>query len=401
MAHIATPEFLSRLKRLYPPQSFYVRSPWYAVAAITFTASNCPEEVPRVLEYVLRDLDAIGASHEDQLTAARKIRDAVFKSGNICGFPKVINALILLHKATPVALQDKEILRNPDPTIEELTHAGKTYFDQTYGETAKATQDLLSAIYPDLGTSPTLHSVPHTEIVVRAGFWVTNFAYGYSYAFMGVTSPMETSFAMISALIAIDTPKQIEWHLEGTMSLQVNLSSKEINDAYQNVVAGKGIDWAVFTYDKGTNDLKVQSTGDGYNTPLPKWSTPMSVLLMSSLLSAELRCLFDVRRASYQNLYKSTGVVMVYPKSRRGSSTRTRVPSPSSSVARTSSSTRATESDVTSSLIMQRVEAASGARYSAHNEKARKFEPIAPVGTNYTPIGKPDIAAMRRVPPPP
>jgi hypothetical protein len=47
------------------------------------------------------------------------------------------------------------------------------------------------------------------------------------------------------------------------MSLQVNLSSKEINDAYQNVVAGKGIDWAVFTYDKGTNDLKVQSTGDG------------------------------------------------------------------------------------------------------------------------------------------
>lgn len=47
------------------------------------------------------------------------------------------------------------------------------------------------------------------------------------------------------------------------MSLQVNLSSKEINDAYQSVVAGKGIDWVVFTYDKGTNDLKVQSTGDG------------------------------------------------------------------------------------------------------------------------------------------
>jgi hypothetical protein len=47
------------------------------------------------------------------------------------------------------------------------------------------------------------------------------------------------------------------------MSLQVNLASKEISDAYQNVVAGKGIDWAVFTYDKGSNDLKVQSTGNG------------------------------------------------------------------------------------------------------------------------------------------
>lgn len=47
------------------------------------------------------------------------------------------------------------------------------------------------------------------------------------------------------------------------MSLQVNLSSKDISDAYQNVVAGKGIDWAIFTYDKGGNDLKVQSTGNG------------------------------------------------------------------------------------------------------------------------------------------
>jgi hypothetical protein len=49
---------------------------------------------------------------------------------------------------------------------------------------------------------------------------------------------------------------------------------------------------------------------------------------------------------------------------------------------------------------MSRVESASGARYSAHNEQARKFEPIAPVGTNYTPVGKVDIAAMRSAAPP-
>ena len=47
---------------------------------------------------------------------------------------------------------------------------------------------------------------------------------------------------------------------------------------------------------------------------------------------------------------------------------------------------------------MTKVEAASGARYSAHKEAPRRFEPIAPVGTNYTPIGRPDIAAMRRTP---
>ena len=45
---------------------------------------------------------------------------------------------------------------------------------------------------------------------------------------------------------------------------------------------------------------------------------------------------------------------------------------------------------------MSRVEASSGARYSAHKEGARKFEPIAPVGTNYKPVGAPDIAALRK-----
>ena len=47
------------------------------------------------------------------------------------------------------------------------------------------------------------------------------------------------------------------------MSLQVNLSSREILQAYQDVLNSNGIDWALFTYEKGTNDLKVQSTGSG------------------------------------------------------------------------------------------------------------------------------------------
>lgn len=47
------------------------------------------------------------------------------------------------------------------------------------------------------------------------------------------------------------------------MSLQVNLSSRELNEAYENVIHARGIDWAIFTYDKGSNDLKVQSVGDG------------------------------------------------------------------------------------------------------------------------------------------
>lgn len=59
-------------------------------------------------------------------------------------------------------------LRNPDPSIEELTQAGKEYFDQTYGKTAKATRTLLSAIYPDLGTSlAAVRSILYTKVRTR------------------------------------------------------------------------------------------------------------------------------------------------------------------------------------------------------------------------------------------
>ena len=50
---------------------------------------------------------------------------------------------------------------------------------------------------------------------------------------------------------------------------------------------------------------------------------------------------------------------------------------------------------------MSRVSAASGARYTAQKEAPRAFQPIAPVGTNYQPVGKVDIAALKRNAPPP
>lgn len=52
--------------------------------------------------------------------------------------------------------------------------------------------------------------------------------------------------------------------------------------------------------------------------------------------------------------------------------------------------------DVAPSLLLKSVEAASGARYTAHKEQPRKSELITPVGTNYTPVGKVDLNELRR-----
>lgn len=45
----------------------------------------------------------------------------------------------------------------------------------------------------------------------------TTFAYGYTYGFSDVLTAAETSFAMVAALIAADTPRQIDWHLHGAI----------------------------------------------------------------------------------------------------------------------------------------------------------------------------------------
>ncbi|KAJ7430553.1 hypothetical protein FB451DRAFT_1495966 [Mycena latifolia] len=47
------------------------------------------------------------------------------------------------------------------------------------------------------------------------------------------------------------------------MSLQVNLSSRDTNDAYLHVLNSRSIDLALFMYEGGTSDLKGQSTDDG------------------------------------------------------------------------------------------------------------------------------------------
>ncbi|KAI0348788.1 hypothetical protein OH77DRAFT_1371773, partial [Trametes cingulata] len=172
------------------------------------------------------------------------------------------------------------------------------------------------------------------------------------------------------------------------MSLQVNLSSRDLTQAYQDVVNARGIDWAIFTYDKGTNDLKVQATGSGGleelqdefsdgrmqyafarvkdpNTGLPKF---VQINWCGDGVPVARKDLFHTHSSAVANFLRGTHVVI----------------------------NARNEADVSPDLIMARVEAASGAHYSAQKEAPRKSEPIAPVGTNYTPVGKVDMAALRK-----
>jgi len=45
------------------------------------------------------------------------------------------------------------------------------------------------------------------------------------------------------------------------MSLQINLSSLALKESYDAVLNGPSGSWTIWTYEKGTNDLKVQGNG--------------------------------------------------------------------------------------------------------------------------------------------
>ncbi len=115
------------------------------------------------------------------------------------------------------------------------------------------------------------------------------------------------------------------------MSLHVNLSSPALRIAYDKVVKEQGIDWALYTYDAGTNDLKVQSTGDGGLEELEEEFSDgriqyafvrvvdpnVSFLLCSIPAVTHLADVFFCR-ANCQNLFRSTGVVTECPRPRKG-----------------------------------------------------------------------------------
>ncbi|KDQ54570.1 hypothetical protein JAAARDRAFT_38253 [Jaapia argillacea MUCL 33604] len=205
MADLAKPDLLLRLKGLFPSSSSvstaqsYLQSPWYFIAAIVFASYNSPEAIPAVFEYALSDLKAIGATEEEMLLLVRKMRDALFKSGILVGFPKAINGLVALLGATPENLRDEEPLRDVTLPVDEWTKQGQKYFNETYGETAEPTQKLLTSIYPDFG------------------FFCITHAYGYTYSFSPYISGLENSYIMLASNIAMDVPRQIEWHLKGSV----------------------------------------------------------------------------------------------------------------------------------------------------------------------------------------
>jgi len=221
MSKIPSGAFLAHLKSLYPPSSS-VRNPWYIVAAVTFSSLNRPEAVPIILKHTMQEFD----DKDRKLHVVRGLRDALFKSGLHQGYPRAINALASLYEATPVELRDTKPLRDTTLSTEELTQRGRVMFTKMYGETADEVQSLLDAVFPDFG------------------FFSNTIGYGYTYSFCDVLSPKETSFALIAPLVAMNTPRQLKWHMQA--AVRNGATKEEVIAARQialDICADAGVAW--------------------------------------------------------------------------------------------------------------------------------------------------------------
>lgn len=76
------------------------------------------------------------------------------------------------------------------------------------------------------------------------GWFSFNIGYGYMYGVNEIVSQVETSYAIVSALIAMDTPRQINWHMSNCLRGGATLDEVDAVRAIAMDVAGKcGVTW--------------------------------------------------------------------------------------------------------------------------------------------------------------
>ncbi|KAI8098807.1 uncharacterized protein BX664DRAFT_319644 [Halteromyces radiatus] len=186
------------------------------------------------------------------------------------------------------------------------------------------------------------------------------------------------------------------------MSLQINFSahSKELTAAHQAVISDNDdTNWLIYGYDKGSNDLKVQDTGNGGLEELyDEFSDGKIQYALARVIdpNSQLPKLVFIG-------WCGTGV----PETRKGFFN-----SHLSQVSKFFKTFHVQinardEADVEPDLIMKRVSESSGANYSIHKEAQRPQPAVTPVNSVYKKTEVPDIAAMQREsmkregPPPP
>lgn len=71
-----------------------------------------------------------------------------------------------------------------------------------------------------------------------------NVAYGHVYGFLEVTDQLETAYTLVGTLIAGDTPRQINWHLDNARRSGASLEeAKAVRRIAMEASEVAGVKW--------------------------------------------------------------------------------------------------------------------------------------------------------------
>lgn len=183
----ATTEFLNELET----SEALPKDTWYFIAAAALCVLNRPEEVALVFKHAVDNC----SDTKDQLRVARRIREALIKSGAVGGLPKVskvptcshahppnriqvIQTLLVLKRHTPAYLLDdaglstsrsRDFVETPP---EEVFARGRAFWNAVYGQNADKLMHILNSCgTPDLGAAARMgysFFLSHTDILTAS-----------------------------------------------------------------------------------------------------------------------------------------------------------------------------------------------------------------------------------------
>ncbi|KAJ3410880.1 hypothetical protein HDV05_003135 [Chytridiales sp. JEL 0842] len=166
-----------------------------------------------------------------------------------------------------------------------------------------------------------------------------------------------------------DNPSPIKDPAKSVMSQSINFP-RAVHDAYERIFQDSDPNnWALFGYDRGTNDLKVLGTGDGGLEELQEeWED-------SKILYAFCRVIEPISKLPKFVFISWCGEGV--PVAKKGYIQGFHVHVNARG-----------EYDITPDAIMKKVKDASGAKYGIHNEKPNSSfsNTVAPVGSVYEPV---------------
>ena len=95
----------------------------------------------------------------------------------------------------------------------------------------------------NLHEKTTLYSLPPPP-GLAIGFFAQTHAYGFTYGHLGATSQLDSTYAIVTALIAMDTPRQVRWHLENARRGGATVEeTKVVREMAVRIAKRAGIVW--------------------------------------------------------------------------------------------------------------------------------------------------------------